>query len=143
MSVDKEITIQNYLDFIKQEKLMGSKCKDCGNIDLPPRKICSKCLGTNTEWVDLTNQKGTLSTFSCVHVGTTRFVKRGYNMKNPYAFGIVTLESGPAVTGLLIGVDPKNPESIKVGMPMKVTFVKTVTDPESQQEQVDLAFEPV
>jgi uncharacterized OB-fold protein len=142
MSEEKEISVFNYLDFIKVKKLMGSKCS-CGHVDLPPRNICSECLGTETSWIDLTDKQGTLSTFSCVHVGTTSFVKRGYNMKNPYAFGIVTLENGPSITGLLKGVNAKDPDSIKIGMKFKVTFIETTVGEDGTETMVDLGFEPV
>lgn len=141
MMIDKkEILQENYLAFLNEKKLMGSLCGDCQNIDLPARKICSKCLSTNTSWTDLTDLKGKLSTFSCVHVGTQKFVDKGYNMKNPYAFGVVTLENGASITGLLKGVDPKQPDNIEIGMTMKVAFMESETN---SGTQVDIAFEPV
>ncbi|MBD3187447.1 hypothetical protein GF325_11500 [Candidatus Bathyarchaeota archaeon] len=143
MSTIHPITQHNYLQYLNEKKLMGSKCKDCGNVDLPARAICSKCLSINTAWEDMTNEEGTLSTFSCVHVGTTRFVKRGYNMKNPYAFGVVTLDNGAAITGLLVGVDARNPESINIGSKFKVNFVETELDEEGTMKQVDVGFSPV
>ncbi|NWG03503.1 MAG: hypothetical protein HXY44_11675 [Syntrophaceae bacterium] len=35
---------------------MGSKCKKCGALSLPPRAICVSCLGTEMEWIQF---KGT------------------------------------------------------------------------------------
>nr|MDO8115218.1 Zn-ribbon domain-containing OB-fold protein [Candidatus Sigynarchaeota archaeon] len=139
MSEEKEILQSNYLNFLNEKKLMGSKCKKCGHVDLPPRKICSKCLSSDTGWIDLTNLSGKLSTFSCVYVGTKRFLDRGFDQKNPYAFGVVTLENGAAITGLLQGVDPKKPETIKIGMNLKLKFVEVQTP---AGLQVDVGFEP-
>ncbi|MBN2150291.1 MAG: OB-fold domain-containing protein [Candidatus Lokiarchaeota archaeon] len=140
MSTEKPILQSNYLDFLKERRLMGSKCKTCGQVDLPPRPICSKCLSPDVGWIDLTGQNGTLTTFSCVHVGTRKFEERGYSAKNPYAFGVVTLDNGPAITALLQGVDPKKPETIKIGMKLKLKFVETQTP---AGPQVDVGFEPV
>ena len=140
MSTQKPILQENYLAYLKEKKLMGSRCKACGQTDLPPRPICSKCLSSDVEWIDLTNQKGTLTTFSCVHVGTRKFEERGYSAKNPYAFGVVTLDNGAAITALLQGVDPKKPETIKIGMKMKLKFVETQTP---AGVQVDVGFEPL
>jgi uncharacterized OB-fold protein len=139
MSEDKEILQSNYLAYLNEKRLMGSECKGCGNVDLPPRKICSKCLSTDTAWIDLTEMQGTLSTFSCVHVGTRKFEERGFNMKNPYAFGIVTMDNGAAIMGMLQGVDPLKPESIKIGMKMKLAFIENETP---SGMQVDVGFEP-
>ncbi|MHA1792693.1 MAG: Zn-ribbon domain-containing OB-fold protein [Promethearchaeota archaeon] len=143
MSEDNQITQVKFLEYLQNKKLMASKCKECKNIDLPPRQICSKCNSINVEWIDVTEQEGKLSTFSCVHVGATRFQKRGYNMKNPYAFGVVTLDNGAAITGLLEGVDPKDPTSIKIGMKMKIKFIESPIPGNEQEKQVDIGFEPV
>ncbi len=140
MSTEKPILQENYLAFLKEKKLMGSKCKKCGHVDLPPRMICSKCLSSDTTWTDLTSQKGTLSTFSCVSVPTRKFEERGYSAKNPYAFGVVTLDNGAAIMGLLQGVDPKKPETIKIGMKLKLKLVETQTP---AGLQVDVGFEPL
>ena len=137
----KEILQTNYLEYLKERRLMGSKCNACGNVNLPPRKICSKCHSTDTSWADMTGETGTLSTFSCVSVGTQRFVDRGYGSKNPYAFGIVSFsEGGPSLTGLLQGVDTAHPESIQLGMKMHPVFIETETP---NGTQVDIGFEPV
>jgi uncharacterized OB-fold protein len=140
MSTQKPILQENYLGYIKEKKLMGSKCKKCGHVNLPPRPICSNCLSSDVEWIDLTGQKGTLTTFSCVSVGTRRFEERGYSAKNPYAFGVVTLDNGSAIMGLLQGVDPKKPETIKIGMKLKLKFVESQTP---AGPQVDVGFEPL
>ncbi|MHA1680568.1 MAG: Zn-ribbon domain-containing OB-fold protein [Promethearchaeota archaeon] len=143
MSENKPITQYNYLNYLNEKKLMGSTCKECNNVDLPARPICSKCLSTRVEWTDLTNLEGTLSTFSCVHVGTTKFVRKGYNMKNPYAFGVVTLDNGAAITGLLSGVDARDPSSIKIGDRFKVHFIETDLNEDGTEKQVDVGFEVI
>lgn len=64
-------------------------------------------------------------------------------MKNPYAFGVVTLDNGAAITGLLVGVDARNPESINIGSRFQVNFVETELDEEGTMKQVDVGFSPV
>ncbi|MEX2684589.1 MAG: Zn-ribbon domain-containing OB-fold protein [Candidatus Sigynarchaeota archaeon] len=140
MSSQKPILQENYLAFLKEKKLMGSKCKKCGHVNLPPRPICSKCLSSEVDWIDLTNQKGTLETFSCVSVVTRKFEERGYSAKNPYAFGVVKLDNGSSIMGLLQGVDPKKPETIKIGMKLKLKFIESQTP---AGLQVDVGFEPL
>jgi hypothetical protein len=135
---DKEITIQNYLDAIQNKKLMGSKCKDCGTQFVPPRKLCTECNSTDNEWVEMSG-KGKVAAYSCIGVGTTFMVNKGYSMKEPYCFSVIELEEGPMISGQLVGVDEKNPDSIEVGMPVKVKFLETDLKGETR---VDLGFEP-
>ncbi|KKM66867.1 hypothetical protein LCGC14_1476920, partial [marine sediment metagenome] len=56
MSEDKEITVQNYLEYIDSKKLMGSKCKKCSATYVPPRKLCIKCNSTDLEWLEMTGK---------------------------------------------------------------------------------------
>lgn len=138
MSEVKPFTVKNFKDFITDGKLMGSKCKDCGNVDAPARMICSKCQSTNLEWVELKGT-GKLAAYSCIHVGTTYMAKLGYSMKKPYCFGVVELDEGTDVSAEIVGVDATKPETIKIGMPVKVKFLEHVVDEETR---VDLGFEP-
>jgi uncharacterized OB-fold protein len=141
MSEEIEITQNNYLKYLSEGKLMGSKCKKCGHVDVPARKLCSKCITTTTEWIE-TSGKGKLAAYSCIHVGTPYFEKKGYNRKKPYCFSIIELDEGPMVSAQLIGVDELNPdETIKIGMPVKVKFLPV--NIEGLPEKVDLGFEPV
>jgi len=135
------ISQEAYLAYLGDRKLMGSRCTFCGRISLPPRRICPSCHSTGAEWVDLTGQEGTLSTYTCVHVAPPRFVARGFSNTNPYAFGIVKLDAGASIAGFLVGVDATEPASIVIGARMRATFVEHETS--QGTIQVDLGFEPV
>ena len=43
-------------------------------------------------------------------------IDKGYGRDNPYCSGIVTLEEGPRIGGVIRGVDASNPGSIKTGV---------------------------
>ena len=139
MSDEKDITIQSYLEYINSKKLMGSKCKKCNAIYAPPRKLCIKCNSTDMGWVEMSG-KGKIAAYSCIGVGTTFMVGKGYSMKKPYCFSVIKLDEGPMVSGQLIGVDESKPETIKIESPVKVTFIET--EIQGDEPRVDLGFEP-
>jgi len=139
MSEEMEFTIQNYLEALNSKKLMGSKCKKCDATFVPPRKLCTKCNSIDLEWVEMSG-KGKLAAFSCIGVGTTFMVSKGYSMKKPYCFSVIELEEGPMISGQLIGVDESKPESISIDTPVKLTFIETDLKGETR---VDLGFEPI
>ena len=139
MSEEKDITIQSYLEFINSKKLMGSKCKKCGAIDVPPRKICIKCNSIDTEWAEMSG-KGKIAAYSCIGVGTTFMTSKGYSMKKPYCFSVIKLDEGPMISGQLMGVDELKPETIKIDTSVKVSFIETPI--EGEDPRVDLGFEP-
>ena len=134
MAAEKEISITSYEEFLNEKKIMGTLCKACDHIDLPPRQICSKCLSINVEWKEL-SQKGTIETFTNIHVSTTPFIKRGYDMKHPHYYAIVKLSEEPMISVQLVGFDPSKPETVEVGMPVVASFIPT-------KEGMLLAFEP-
>ncbi len=136
---DKDFTIESYLDYIRNKKLMGSKCKDCGEQYVPVRRLCTKCNSTNMEWVEMSG-KGKIAAFTCITVGTPFFVEKGYDRNKPYCFSVIKLDEGPMVSGQLVGVDESKPETISVGVPVKSTFLETELKGETK---IDLGFQPI
>lgn len=137
--IDKDFTIQSYLEFLQNKKLMGSKCKDCGTLYVPVRKLCIKCNTSNMEWVEMSGE-GELTAFTSITVGTPYFIDKGYDRKNPYCFSIIKLKEGPMVSAQLVGVEESKPETINIGMPVKVKFLETDIKGETK---IDLGFEPI
>jgi uncharacterized protein len=125
--------------FLKEEKLMGSKCKACQARYVPPRPICIKCHGSDMEWIELRGE-GRLAAFTCISVGPPAMVAQGYNRHNPYCSGVVELEEGGRVDARIDGVDTLKPETIQVGMPLKIKFLHGVG---AEEQKADLVFEPV
>jgi uncharacterized OB-fold protein len=128
----------SYEQYLKEERLMGSKCKKCNALFVPPRPICIKCHGEEMEWVQMKG-KGTLAAFTCITIGPSFMIEEGYNRKNPYCSGVVELEEGARVDARLEGVDAKNPGNILVGMPLTVKFLHRG---EGDHSKTYLAFEP-
>lgn len=128
-----------YEQYLKEEKLMGSRCKECDACYVPPRSICVKCYGSNMQWVQMKG-KGNLAAFTCITVAPPFMVAQGYNRKNPYISGVVELEEGGRVDARIEGVDAGNPEEIKVGMPLKAKFLHTEV---KGKKETYLAFEPL
>lgn len=127
-----------YEQYLKEERLMGSKCNDCGSNFVPPRPICINCHGSNMEWVQMKG-RGHLAAFTCISIPPPFMIAQGYNRKNPYCTGVVELEEGAKVDARIEGVDAGKPEEIKVGMPLKVKFLHMKT---ADKKETYLAFEP-
>ena len=128
-------SFQQYLD---EEKLMGSKCKNCGAISIPPRPLCQKCYHAKMEWIPFKGT-GKLAAFTVVFVGPPYMVKEGYDRKRPYISGVVELEEGGRVDARIEGMDATRPELIKVGTPLKVTYLHRG---EGTEKKTFLAFNP-
>jgi uncharacterized OB-fold protein len=129
----------SYEQYLKEEKLMGSRCKKCGALFVPPRSICVKCYSSEMEWVKMKGE-GRLTAFTCITVAPPFMMKQGYDRKHPYCSGVVELEEGAKVDARIEGVDAAEPKAIKIGMPLKVKFLHWG---EGEDREIYLAFQPL
>ena len=112
----KEFNAATYYAYLVEEKrLMGVRCRSCGELSAVPRPICAGCHGKDMEWHQFSGN-GRLSTFTCISIVPVAMGKKGYGRDNPYCTGIVTLEEGPRISARIVGVDGNNPQDIKTDM---------------------------
>ena len=106
-------TVENFYKFCGERKLMGVKCQTCGAVLWPPRGICPKCSGYKVEWVEFKG-KGNLLTYTVIHFPPILFQALA-----PYAVGIMKLEEGPQLPGIIKNVKL---EDLEIGMELEVDF---------------------
>jgi uncharacterized OB-fold protein len=113
MSIKEPFTIEQFYKFLDQQKLMAGKCLNCGKIHLPPRPLCDNCLRQEFEWVSISG-KGKLLTYTVIHVAPQQFQSIA-----PYTVGIVELENGLKIPGMIQGATQEN---LKIGMKLTLDF---------------------
>jgi uncharacterized OB-fold protein len=106
-------TIEQFYKFLAQGKLMAGKCQKCGKIHLPPRTLCDKCYSQEFTWMEIQG-KGKLLTYSVIHIAPRQFQELV-----PYAVGILELENGLKLPGMITGVTQ---EQLHIGMPLTIDF---------------------
>ena len=62
----------DFIEYLEEGKVMGTRCKECGAVYFPPRSDCIKCLTSNMEWFEVTGT-GTLLSFSELKYGPVGF----------------------------------------------------------------------
>lgn len=135
---DRPFNDTSYEQFLNEGRLMGSKCKKCGALALPPRPICVFCFGNEMEWVGFKGT-GKLAAFTSITVAPPYMVKEGFGRNNPYVVGVVELEERVKIVARIVGLDAKKPEQIKVGTPLKAEFLEKGEGPD---RIIILAFKP-
>lgn len=128
----------SFYQFLGEHKLMGSRCRSCGALHVPPRPLCPACYSQEMRWEEL-GGRGKLVAFTTIHIAPTAMIEAGYSRDNPYCTGIVRLAEGPAISAQILGVDPTKLEEIEIGMPLRVAFVRRG---EGEAQRTYLAFEP-
>ena len=120
---DRPFNDHSYEQFLREGKIMGSKCKKCGALALPPRPICVSCFGSQMEWVPFTGD-GKLVAFTTIVVVPPAMAQEGFGRNHPYITGVVELREGVKIVARITGIDAKKPEKIKVGTPLKAEFLQ-------------------
>jgi uncharacterized OB-fold protein len=110
----QDIPISKNLKFwqgLKEGKVYATKCKECGKLYFPPNVDCPKCLTTELEWVELSNE-AEVETFTHVVIRPTTF-----QQNKPYTVAIGKLKEGVKVLAWVTGFKLSE---IKVGMKVKL-----------------------
>jgi len=113
MSENIPFTVSSFYKFVSEKRLMAAKCNECGTVLLPPKPMCTKCLSTNLKWIEL-DGAGKLLSYTIIYIAPEQF-----QSITPYTVGIVELQNGLRLPGMIHGVDP---EEIRVGMNLKIDF---------------------
>ncbi|MFH1115140.1 MAG: Zn-ribbon domain-containing OB-fold protein [Pseudomonadota bacterium] len=106
---------EKFVEFLKNNELRGTVCKECGAKFFPPRSDCSSCLSDQMDWFPITGE-GTVQTFT-----KANFAPAGFEKDVPYALALAEFADGIKVFGRLdkaLGDDV-----LKVGMKVKVRVV--------------------
>ena len=136
---EKTFTKAAFSQHLAEEKLMGSECAACGKQFLPPRPMCPACYHGEMRWVEMP-VTGKLVAFTIVSIASTAMIEAGYGRDNPHCSGIVELDNGQKISAQILGVDTSDPTSIKIGTPVKATFIPRG---EGEEAETFLAFEVV
>lgn len=100
----------DFIDYLENGKVMGTRCKDCGKAYFPPRSDCYQCLPGEMEWFEVSGT-GKLVTYSKLE-----YAPIGFEEDVPYC--IALLDYGDYKVFGRLDRDLAQ-EEIKVGMEMK------------------------
>ena len=106
-------------------RLLGSRCRACGEHFFPRRAVCARCLAQGCEDV-LLGPRGTLWTYTWVHVP---FFGKKQALGAGYGVGQVDLPEGPRIQAVLSG----GPGDFRIGMPMTLELETLRETPEGEQ----------
>ena len=94
------LTYDGFKEGLKEGKLLGLACSDCGAVTAPPNAVCTTCGSARVQPKPLA-KIGKIKTFTVIRVSP-----KGFNP--PYIVALVELNDGPWVMGNLVGLDPNN-----------------------------------
>lgn len=104
--------VADFAQHLKDGRLMGSRCRECGTTSFPPRADCEACMSGEFELFEMSG-KATLHTFTKIVTAPT-----GFEDVVPYTVGVADLQE----TGRLLAWigDTIKEQEIEIGMPLQV-----------------------
>ena len=105
-----------YWEKCKEHELWLRHCKACNNTYFYPRDICPGCFSRDTDWIQ-SSGKAILHAFAIVY----RAPVPAFRGKEPFVTAIVELEGGARMPTNIVECEA-DPEHIKIGMALQVTF---------------------
>ena len=119
--------LDKFFDNLENKKLVGNKCSTCGDVFVPPRKICGKCnvsIPLDQNWVNLP-ETGILKNYT---ITPYRVNDRTHRKAKDLLLGMVQIDgSNTTIVYRLLNLDPKE---VKIGMKLKLEWAeKTKGEP--------------
>ena len=105
----------DFIDHLEEGKVMGTKCKKCGQIFFPPRADCYSCFSSDMEWFEVSGKGRLLSHTKLIYAPV------GFDEDLPYSLALVDY-GDYKVFGRLNKDIPD--EEIKIGMEVVPQVVK-------------------
>lgn len=102
--------VEDFAKELRDNKLMGTRCRNCGQKYFPPKADCPECMSSDMEWIEFSG-KGKLATFTTIHVPPAGFEELGV-----YTLGVLDLEEGGRVVAWVDGIEP---EDLRIGMELR------------------------
>ena len=104
--------VSDFAQYLKDGRLMASRCKRCGATSFPPRADCEACMSGDFEFFEISG-RARLNTFTKIVAAPT-----GFEDVSPYIVGVVDLEEGGRALAWL--GDTIKEEEIEIGMDLQV-----------------------
>jgi scaffold protein (connect acetoacetyl-CoA thiolase and HMG-CoA synthase) len=94
-------------------RLEAVRCKGCGKVVYPARRVCPACRGTDLEPTRL-SRSGKVVTSTVIHVAPAEFT-----METPYAVAVVETPEGARLMVQVVDVEPSE---VRPGLPVSLEF---------------------
>jgi uncharacterized OB-fold protein len=110
-------------EFPQRYRLEAAKCDGCGKILYPPRLTCPGCGGRGFS-DEVLPRDGKVVTYTVIRVPPA-----GFTEQTPLPLALVELDNGVRLM-VQIG-DVEDPETIEIGMPVRLEFRRVSWDGEA------------
>ena len=110
------IAYSKFLEGLKNGKILGRGCRECGRIIVPPRMFCEQCFRSTDEWVHV-KDTGTINTYSVSYLDAD-----ANRIKEPILVAVIDLDGASEGVGILHLVGNCKPDDLHIGMRLRAVW---------------------
>lgn len=130
-------TDRRFFEGLKEKRILGNRCPECGNVYVPPQTYCDECFVEPDEWVEQ-DPEGILESY------TVTFREFRNMPEPPYVNGVIRIgDSETCFLHFVGGIDYESPEdlleSVESGMRVRPVWRE---DREGDIRDIEY-FEPI
>jgi hypothetical protein len=111
--------MDRYIKELKNKRLFGVKCPNCGCVYLPPRMMCERCFTKIEEWVEVSDE-GTVESFTIAQVKLDREEGGLKELEEPEIIGLIKHDGTDSC--LVHRLGEVKPEDVKIGMKVRAVW---------------------
>ncbi len=130
--MEYKLSFEIFREGLREGKLLGLKCNECGAYTVPPQKVCSECGSEDMDIVTLSG-KGEIQTFTVIHLAPEGF-------EPPFPVAMAKLDEGPWVMGNVVDVEPDDVNMDIIGRKVTIGSKEIPGDMFSAGDRIALTF---
>ena len=133
--------LDRYLEGLRERKILGLRCANCGTVFVPPTIVCARChsrlrLERDEDWLRVSEQ-GTVITYTVSYTDVAPGGLRELSPEERRIFVLVQLDN--VDTHILLELKESSEEEVRVGMRVRAVWAE-----ETEGKLSDLAcFRPL
>ena len=104
------LTLRHFFERARAGQLTAVRCRECGELAIPPKELCPACYERVWEPVPLGGE-GTIASYTVIRVAPRAFMADA-----PYAVAAVKLREGVSILGRIVDIPL---ERLAVGLPVR------------------------
>ncbi|MEM1959685.1 MAG: Zn-ribbon domain-containing OB-fold protein [Candidatus Nitrosocaldus sp.] len=113
---DTGIAVGRFLEGLRNGRIVGSRCKVCKRVLVPPRIFCELDFAQVDEWVYV-GDTGSVNTYSISYID-----KQARRISNPVIVAVIELDGASQGMGIMHLLGEVRPEDVHIGMRVKAVW---------------------
>ncbi len=109
-------SMSRFLSELKEGKLVGRQCDECGRTLFPPRSFCEDCFKRTGDFVRL-KDTGTVETFSISYLDTD-----ARRIEEPIFVAVISIDGASEKMGFMHYLGEVDKDDIQIGMKVKAVW---------------------